>query len=160
MAAGGLASNACLLMVTMLGQSRLPMVLADDGLFPQVFKRTHPRFGTPVAALLLGGVALTTLCGLRFAQLAGVYALVQALCYMLIYATLFKLRAREAAGPGFNIPLRTRGLVLMVAPAVLLAAALVLRGLWHDGAFDGTQALIDLVIFASGPLSYWLFRRR
>ena len=160
MAAGGLASNTCLLMVTMLGQSRLPMVLADDGLFPQVFKRTHPRFGTPVAALLLGAVALTTLCGLRFAQLAGVYALVQALSYMLIYATLFKLRAKEAGGQGFRIPLRTRGLVLMVAPAVLLAAALVLRGLWHGGAFDREQALIDLAIFASGPLTHWLFRRR
>jgi len=161
MAAGGLASNVCLLMVTMLGQSRLPMVLADDGLFPRVFRRTHPRFGTPVAALLLGAVALTPLCGLGFAQLAGVYALVQALSYMLIYATLFKLRARGLGGSeGFRIPLRTGGLALMVAPAVLLAAALVVRGLWHDGAFDTEQALIDLVIFASGPLTYWFFRRR
>jgi amino acid transporter len=160
MAAGGLASNVCLLMVTMLGQSRLPMVMADDGLFPRAFKRTHPRFGTPVAALLLGGLVLTTLCGLRFAQLAGVYSLVQALSYMLIYATLFQLRARGSGEPGgFRIGLGTRGLALLAAPCVLLALALVVRGVWHDGALDREQALVDLAILASGPLSYALFRR-
>jgi amino acid transporter len=161
MAAGGLASNVCLLMVTMLGQSRLPMVMAQDGLFPNVFQRTHPRFGTPVAALLLGGVVLTTLCGISFVQLAGVYSLVQALSYLLIYATLFRLRRREPGEPGgFRIGLGTRGLALMITPAVLLATALVARGLWHDGAFDRQQALVDAAILASGPLSYWLFRSR
>jgi amino acid transporter len=160
MTAGGLVSNVCLLMVTMLGQSRLPMVMADDGLFPGVFKRTHPRFGTPVAALLLGALVLTALCGTSFTQLAGVYALVQALSYMLIYATLFRLRARDSGEPGgFRIGLGRRGLALMVAPAVLLASALVVRGLWHDGALDREQALVDLAILASGPLSYALFRR-
>jgi amino acid transporter len=144
----------------MLGQSRLPMVMADDGLFPGVFKRTHRRFGTPVAALLLGALVLTTLCGLRFDQLAGVYSLVQALSYLLIYATLFRLRARDSGEPGgFRIPLGTRGLALLAAPPVLLATALVVRGLWHDGGFDRQQALVDLAILASGPLSFWLFRR-
>src|SRR5262249_43976235 len=55
MAAGGLASNACLLMVTILGQSRLPMVLAADGLFPPVVARTHPPLRPPLAPLLPGG---------------------------------------------------------------------------------------------------------
>jgi hypothetical protein len=48
----------------------------------------------------------------------------------------------------------------MIAPSVVLAAALVTQGLWHDGAFDGRQALVDVVILASGPLTYWLLRRR
>jgi amino acid transporter len=161
MAAGGLASNACLLMVTILGQSRLPMVLAQDGLFPRGFARTHSRFGSPVPALVLGAVVLTPLCVLRFDQLAGAYALVQALAYLLIYATLFRLRARGTGGAeGFRIPLGTRGLAAMVAPAALLVTALLVRGLWHDRAFDSRQALVDLAIFASGPLTYALFRRR
>ena len=50
MAAGGLVSNACILLVTILAQSRLPMVLADDGMFPRSFARTHPRYGTPGSA--------------------------------------------------------------------------------------------------------------
>jgi hypothetical protein len=43
---------------------------------------------------------------------------------------------------------------------VLLAGALVVRGLWHDGAFHRDQALVDLAILASGPLTFWLFQRR
>lgn len=161
MAAGGLASNACIIMVTTLAQSRLPMVLADDGLFPTAFGERHSRFGTPGPALLLGGVLLTAVCGLPFVQLAGVYALVQAFSYMLIYATLFRLRRRAGeGGEGFRIPLGTRGLALMVVPSVVLAAALVGHGLWHDGAFDTRQALVDLLILGSGPLTYWLFGRR
>jgi amino acid transporter len=161
MAAGGLASNASIMMVTMLAQSRLPMVLAEDGLFPAAFGRRHRRFGTPGLALLLGAVLLTAVCGLPFVQLAGVYALVQALSFLLIYATLFRLRSRAGGdGGGFRIPLGPRGLALMVAPSVVLAAALVAQGLWHDGAFDERQALVDLLVFGSGPLTYWLFRRR
>ena len=162
MAAGGLASNACLVMVTVLAQSRLPMVLADDGLFPPIFGKRHARFGTPSASLILGAVLLTAVCGLPFVQLAGVYALVQAFSFMLIYATLFRLR-RRAIGEnheGFRIPVGARGLAVMIAPSVVLAAALVTQGLWHDGAFDGRQALVDVVIFASGPVTYWLLRRR
>jgi amino acid transporter len=161
MAAGGLVSNASLIMVTILAQSRLPMVLADDGLFPAAFAKRHPRFGTPGPALLLGGVLLTAVCGLPFIQLAGVYALVQVLSYLLIYATLFRLRRRATEpGAGFRIPLGNAGLTLMVAPSAILGAALMARGLWHDGAFDAQQALVDLLIFGSGPLTYALFRRK
>jgi amino acid transporter len=161
MAAGGLASQICLLMVTILGQSRLPMVLADDGLFPELFRKTHPRFGTPVASLLLGGIVLTALCGLRFAQLAAVYSLVQVMAYMLIYATLLKLRrARGAERPGgFRIPLGLSGLVLMTVPSVVLAALVLSQGVWHDGRLDGRQIGLDMVVFASGPATYFLFRR-
>src|SRR5262249_31002472 len=119
MAAGGLARNACLLMVTILRQSRPPLVLPPGRPLPPVFARTHPRFGSPVAALVLGGVVLTPLCRVSFERLAGSYSLVQALAYLLIYATLFRLRGRDASetAPGFRIPLGFRGLAVMVAPA-------------------------------------------
>src|SRR5207249_5056796 len=77
MAAGALLSFACLLLVTTLGQSRLPMVMAEDGLFPAVFRKTHARFGTPIVSLVVGGVVLSGLCCLPFADLAGWFALVQ-----------------------------------------------------------------------------------
>jgi len=83
MAAGGLVSNACLLLVTILGQARLPMVMAEDSLFPGFFTTTHPRFGTPGASLVVGGVVLTALCGLRLSSLVSLFSLVQVLAYML-----------------------------------------------------------------------------
>jgi amino acid transporter len=163
MAAGGLASNASLLTVTILGQSRLPMVLAEDGFFPAWLRKTHPRFGTPVASLILGGVVLSALSLLRFAQLAGMFALIQSFAYLLIFASLFRLRRREAPGAGegerFRIPLGTVGLALLTAPSVVLVALIVVQSVWHDGRFDRAQAAVDLLVLASGPLTYVLLRR-
>jgi amino acid transporter len=161
MAAGGLASNACLLLVTVLGQSRLPLVMADDGLFPSWFRRRHPRFGTPVVSLVVGGAVLTALCVLPFAKLAGLFSLVQVLCYLLIYASLFRLRSHPDAGlaGGFRIPVGRLGLVVMTAPSVVLAAFVIFQSLRKGEGFDLVQGLIAVAIFASGPLSYAVFRR-
>jgi amino acid transporter len=160
MAFGGLVSNAGILMVSILAQSRLPMFLARRGHFPPAFRGVHAVHGTPVASLVLTGVVLTALCGFPFAKLAGVYSLVQSLFYLLIYAAFFRLRAQAGAssGEGFRIPLGRAGLALMAAPSVLLVALVIRQGIWPAGVFDRTQALLDLAIFTSGPLSYLLFR--
>ncbi len=160
MAFGGLVSNAVILMVTILAQSRLPMVLARSGFFPESFRRVHPIHGTPVASLVLTGVVITALCGVPFAQLAGVYSLVQSLSYLLIYAALFRLRSQSGAlaADGFRIPVGRMGLALMVAPSVILVALVIREGVWPRGVFDQGQALLDLAIFASGPITYLLFR--
>jgi amino acid transporter len=162
MAAGGMVSNAGILMVTLLGQSRLPMVLAEDGLFPRAFARRHARFGTPVVSLLVTGAVLTALCTFRFAQLAGAYALAQSLMCLLIYAALFKLRGLPASRDlrRFRIPLGRPGLLLMVAPSVLLGALVMGHALFPDGSLDARQALVVLAIFGSGPLVYALARGR
>ncbi|MBI1950067.1 MAG: APC family permease [Acidobacteria bacterium] len=169
MAAGGLISNSCLLMVTILGQSRLPMVMAEDGLFPRVFARRHPRFGTPTVSLIVGGIALSLLALVRFSYLAGLFAIVQVLAYLLIFASLLRLRShapeRDAASGAapekapFRIPLGTPGLALMTVPSVILSGMVIVESVWPDGALDGLQAVVDLLVFASGPATYVLFRR-
>ena len=161
MAAGGMVSNACLLLVTILGQSRLPLVLAQDGFFPQVFSKTHPRFGTPRVSLLAGAVVLTALCGLPFTKLTGLYALVQVLAYMLIYASLIRLRAHEPQGngTGFRIPLPTAGVLVAIVPSVVLAGLMVFESLRPEGGLSATQAAGFALLFGSGPLAYWAFRR-
>jgi amino acid transporter len=173
MAVGGLLSNLSLLLVTILGQSRLPMVLAEDRLFPRAFTKTHPRFGTPVVSLAVGAALLCLLIMLDFAALAGLFSLVQVFAYLLIFASLFRLRthpplpgttaglrAPEAAdGKPFRVPLGQRGLALMTLPSAVLSAMVVIQMVWHDGGFDAKQALIALILFASGPLTFLLFRR-
>ncbi|HEY6547499.1 MAG TPA: amino acid permease, partial [Vicinamibacteria bacterium] len=161
MALGGMVSNAGILMVTILGQSRLPLLLAQDGLFPPSFQKLHPRFGTPVASLLLTGIVLTALCRFRFAQLAGIYSLVQSLSYLLIYAALVRLRSHPdgTGAAAFRIPLGRAGIGLLAAPSVVIVALVVRQGLWPDGSLDRDQLLLDLGLVASGILSYLLFRR-
>jgi len=170
MAAGGMISSTCLLMVTILGQSRLPMVMAEDRLFPKVFARTHPRFGTPTVSLLVGGLVLTPLVYGKFSYLTAMFSMVQVLAYLLIFAALLRLRKHppppaavgEPAGPGapFRIPLGTAGIAIMIVPSVILSGLAIAQTVWHDGAFDRWQAVIDCLVLASGPLTYLLFSRR
>jgi hypothetical protein len=81
---------------------------------------------------------------------------------MLIYASLFRLRSRPAEGVagGFRIPVGRLGLVLMTAPSVALAVLVIFQSLRKGEGFDVVQAAIALTVFASGPVSYAVFRRR
>lgn len=172
MAAGALLSSIGLLMVTMLGQSRLPMVMAEDGLFPRAFARTHPRHGTPTVSLLFGGVVLSVLVLGKFSSLVAMFSLVQVTAYLLLFAALLQLRWRESRrdasvevkpNVGFRIPMGISGLVLLSVPCLLLSSMVIIKSVWHKGVVDVQQALIDALVLASGPLSYFLltqWRRR
>ena len=183
MSFGGLLSNTCILMVTILGQSRLPMVMAQDRLFPRLFGRVNLRYGTPTLSLVAGGLALSLLASLPFAALAGLFSLVQVLAYVLICAALLNLRrmarlgrptglaaaAATSGGGGsgaavpahrlFRVPLGETGLLLLMLPVFLLTAFVVARQLWPDGSLGLRTIATDLLVFASGPATYFLFRR-
>ncbi|WP_342678762.1 amino acid permease [Methanofollis sp. UBA420] len=53
----------------MLGTSRLAYAMAIDGLFPSVFARIHPRYGTPYVVLIVEGVVAFVLSSI--ADLSG-----------------------------------------------------------------------------------------
>ena len=163
---GGLVSNACILMVTTLGSSRLPMVMAEDRLFPAAFGRVGRRHGTPVLSLLTGATLLSFLCLARFVTLAGFFSMVQVLAYVLIYASLWRLRDHPSDGAGsasaerpFRIPLGRAGLMVMMAPGVAIAFWVVAQRFWNGGVLDLKVIAMDLAVLASGPATYFAFRR-
>src|SRR5207302_1264638 len=66
--AGALAGMTSVLLVFQLGQPRILMSMARDGLLPQYFARIHPRFRTPhvttiITGALVRGVAMIVDCG-------------------------------------------------------------------------------------------------
>jgi APA family basic amino acid/polyamine antiporter len=63
--AGALAGLTSVLLVFQLGQPRIFMAMARDGLLPQYFAKIHPRFRTPHVTTIwtgiaVGGVAMLT----------------------------------------------------------------------------------------------------
>ncbi len=163
MAFGALVSNGGLLLVTITGQSRLPMVLADDGLFPRAFASRSARYGTPTVSLAFGGLVLTLLSVFPFANLISLYATVQALAYLLVYSSLFRLRGPARPG-AFRIPLPTRALLVMVLPGALLMTAVVGLGLQRELLRDGVlalePALLQLGALLLAPVTYFIWKRR
>ena len=51
-------------MILMLGQTRVGFAMARDGLLPRVLAKVHPRFGTPYVFTAITGVAVAIIGGL------------------------------------------------------------------------------------------------
>ncbi len=62
--AGALLGLTSVILVTLLGQSRVFYSMSHDGLLPDVFQRTHPRFRTPHIATMLTGAVVAVAAGI------------------------------------------------------------------------------------------------
>ncbi len=134
-----------------LAGSRVPFAQARDGLFPQALAGVHPRFRTPVMALM----AQALIAGLL--ALSGTYQalftkgfVAQWVFYALVTGAVFILRRRE---PGLSRPYRTWGYPLVPAVFVLLAASLLINTFLERRA----DSLAGLAIIASGIPAYYVW---
>lgn len=113
------ALGATLLLISsnagIFGASRITYSMARYRLLPRWFSWVHPRFRTPVRTLLtFSGVALLELwlAGLSrnaLDVLGNMYAFGAASAYILVFISLFVLRAKDPITPRpFRIPLNVR----------------------------------------------------
>ena len=61
---GAVIAMTAVLLVFQLGQTRIFMVMARDGLLPRMFARVHPRFRTPHVSTWLTGLVVAVLCSI------------------------------------------------------------------------------------------------
>jgi APA family basic amino acid/polyamine antiporter len=104
--AGALAGITSVLLVFQLGQPRIFMAMARDGLLPQYFARIHPRFRTPHITTIwtgvaVGGVAMLTDIG-SLADLTNIGTL---FAFVLVCLGVIILRRKNADRPRpFRVP--------------------------------------------------------
>jgi len=105
--AGALAGLTSVLLVFQLGQPRIFMAMARDGLLPSYFARIHPRYRTPYittiwTGLVVGGVAMFTDIG-SLADLTNIGTL---FAFALVCAGVIVLRRTDKDRPRpFRVPL-------------------------------------------------------
>jgi APA family basic amino acid/polyamine antiporter len=133
---------------------RVFYAMAADGLFFRKLAEVHPRFGTPVFAVLAASAwaAILALTG-TFEQLLTYVIFVGWLFYALGAASIFVFRRRRPDAPR---PFRVPGYPWTPAIFVLTAAVIVVNTVFAQTGL----ALIGLGIVALGMPAYFLWSRR
>jgi APA family basic amino acid/polyamine antiporter len=106
-ALGAVIAMGSVLLVFQLGQPRIFMSMARDGLLPPFFSRVHPRFKTPYIGTMLTGLFVATFAA--FANIAEVVDLTNIgtlFAFVLVSAGVIVLRKVEPDRPRpFRVPL-------------------------------------------------------
>jgi len=124
--AGALAGLTSVLLVFQLGQPRIFMAMARDGLLPAYFAKIHPRFRTPYrttiwTGIAVGGVAMLTDIG-SLADLTNIGTL---FAFVLVCLGVIVLRRKDANRPRpFRVPLVPLFPLLGVFLCILLMVSL------------------------------------
>jgi len=149
-AAGAVLSTAGLFTALLLTNSRLPYVLARDGLMPRSLAAVHPRYGTPWPAVLVSAALYAGFAAFSFKELIVLNVWLYSLSLLVELAAFLRLRR---AAPGLPRPYRVPGgaagaVVAAALPAALSLLAMATAG-WLNTLAGAVAALTGLVAWAA-----------
>jgi len=123
---GAIAGLSSVILVMLLGQSRVFWTMSRDGLLPPFVSQVHPRFKTPWITSIVTGVAVCVVSGLLTVREAGSLVSIGTLfAFVIVAVGVLALRIREPNLPrAFKTPA-----VWFVAPAGALSALYLMRSL-------------------------------
>jgi amino acid transporter len=157
-ALAGMVSAVALFNALLLSYSRIPFVMAVDGLLPRALGRTDER-GTPRVAVLFAAACYSVMLLLPFAGLVVADVLLYSLALSLELAALVRLRGREPALRGsFRIPAGRAGVALLAAMP-LTVLGLVIAFSARDGEYGAPAIGGTIAVMAAGVAGYGVARR-
>src|SRR5438093_4516244 len=116
---GAIAGLSSVILVMLLGQSRIFWTMADDGLLPKFVSRVHPKFRTPYITSIITGIALAFFAAiLPIRDAASLVSIGTLLAFVIVSVGVLVLRVREPGLPrAFRAPW-----IWFVAPAGAVSA--------------------------------------
>ena len=128
-----LLGYASVVMVMMLGQSRVFYSMSKDGLLPPLFSHLHKRFHTPARSNFLFMIVIGTLAGIVPANIAGEMTSIGTLfAFSLVCLGVIVVRKTQPHAPrGFKTPwvpyIPAAGLILCIGMMLFLPAETWIR---------------------------------
>jgi amino acid transporter len=152
---GGMVSAFGMFNALVMSYSRLPLAMAQDGMLPRIFAKTHWRTGAPWVSIVVCAVGWALCLELGFERLVTLEIILSGSSVILEFATLVALRIREPElKRGFRVPGGLPGAVLVgVFPLALLSLALV-RGR-HESVLGMNGLVFGALIGLAGFAAYW-----
>jgi APA family basic amino acid/polyamine antiporter len=148
---GAIAGLTSVILVQLLGQSRVFYSMSRDGLLPPFVRRIHPRFRTPYITSVVTGLAVAIPAAiLPVRDAAKLVSIGTLLAFVIVCTGILVLRIRE---PNLPRPFKTP-LVWFVAPMGALSAAYLMFYLDKETWF---RLIIWLAI---GLAIYFLYSRK
>src|SRR5204863_1394428 len=152
-ALGGMISALALFNALLLGYSRIPFVLADDGLLPKPLAKLDVR-GTPRTAVIVSAVFYSLFALVAFGKLIVADVLLYSVALFLEFGALIQLRKTEPSLRGvFRIPLGRTGVAVLAGLPMLVLV----------GVIGVSSAIVNYVLqavtatagqFVGGPLRF------
>ena len=152
-ALAGMLGAFALFNALLLVYSRIPLVMAQDGLLPAALAQTDAG-GTPRNAVLVSAVVYSVFALLPFGGLLAGDVLLYTAALALEFASLIALRRAEPNLRGaFRLPVGTAALVVLAAlPILVLVTAVALEVQSRAIGLPGVLVAVSLAVL--GPLVY------
>jgi amino acid transporter len=156
--AGGLVCGLGMMDALVMSYSRLPMVMAQEGLLPKVFARQISSTGAPWVAIVVLSLGWCAALGLGFERLVEIDVVLYGIALVLEFVALVVLRIRE---PELPRPFRVPGgmpvaVLLGVCPAGLLGLAFARE--WQAHESHATAIALAVGVVVAGPGLYGVMR--
>ena len=146
--AGAICGLTSVIMILMLGQSRVAFAMSRDNLLPRYLARSHPRFGTPYRITILTGIVVALIAAFTpISEIAELVNIGTLFAFVLVSIGVIVLRRTRPDLPrSFRTPL---------VPIVPILAVLFCVGLMLS--LPGITWIRFLIWMALGVVFYFVY---
>jgi basic amino acid/polyamine antiporter, APA family len=147
-----LAGFSSVILVMLLGQSRVFYSMANDGLVPRIFSEVHPKFKTPYKSNLLFFVFTSLFAGFLPESIVGEMTSIGTLfAFILVCMGVWIMRSRRPDIPrGFTVP----ALPLVSILGVLVCGSMIYGLGWTNWLRLAVWLVIGLVFYFTYGISH------
>ena len=145
-----LAGFSSVILVMLMGQSRVFYTMSKDGLLPKVFSELHPKFSTPYKSNIILFILVGLFAGFVPGSVAGdLTSFGTLLAFVLVSAGIWILRVKS---PNIDRPFKTPLVPLVPILGILVCGGMIV-------ALDPTTLKVAALWMAIGILVYFLYSR-